>query len=471
MKPCTSLFETAVRRHRMQLSTAFVALCVGGCNLPPGDDLNVVIEEGIVAEATVSPHIPTVVTVTYEVELPIAEHTYVKFGTDEGCSQTARAHRLDDGSFEAFLLGSKPATEVFYRVIAETADEVYATPVDSVMTGHLPPNLPEIEAEILDPTRAADGYLIISLIGEPFIEAIIDQDGDYVWFHRVAEGAQMVTRARLSVDGRSVLYLRENEIYCPCDSYEPMNHIVRVRLDGAEVEEIPIGNGHHDFEELPDGTLAVVKADVREVNDLLVQGVQILEIAPDGTSESVWTLWDHEACPDWLVGADANCDWVHANALDYDPVENVYYLGMAGASAIFKIDRETGRVLWRLGAGYTFEGIGESMDWFSGQHQFERTERGILVFDNCGWPSTRVVEYELNEEMGTAREIWEHVSEEGFFVFAMGEASRIEPGLTLATWSTAGQVDQVAANHDVVWRLNVEMGAGFGYSSWLEGLY
>jgi hypothetical protein len=472
MTPCTPLVATAAHRHCVPIGTVALALWAGSCVLQPGGDFEEILEGGIEAEATVSAHVPTVITVRYEVALPIVEETYVQFGPDARCTTTARAHRLEDGTYEAFLVGSKPASEVFYRVVAETADEVYVTPVEAVMTGYLPSDLPRIEAETLDPTRAAGGYLIISLVGEPFIEAILDSDGDYVWFHEVAEGSQMVTRARLSVDGRSVLYLRENEIYDACDSYEPSNHIVRVRLDGAVVEEIPIGNGHHDFEELPDGTLAVVQADVREANDLLVQGVQILEIAPDGTSESVWTLWDHEACPEWLVGEDANCDWVHANALDYDPVENAYYLGMAGASAIWKIDRETGRVLWRLGPeSSSFEPIGEPMNWFAGQHQFERTPNGILVFDNCAWPSSRVLEYDLSEDAGTVRQIWEHASEEGFFVFAMGEASRIEPGLTLVTWSTAGQVDQVADNHDVVWRLNLELGAGFGYSSWLDGLY
>jgi len=443
-----------------------------GCLAPPGEEMYEYIDEGIEVEASVSELVPTVIVVRYEVDLPDLKETSVRFGSHPWCSQSATSYRRADGSFEAFLVGSKSSSEVFYRVVATTSDGAYSTHTESLFTGPLPPDLPEIEAVSYDPVKTTDGFVIISLIGEPFVEAILDQDGDYVWFHRVAPGTQMVTRARLSVDGRSVLYLRENEVYCPCDEYEPANHIVRVSLDGSVVEEIPIGNGHHDFDELPDGTLAVVTADVREANGLWVQGARILEIAPDGQTRMPWSLWDHDHCPDWMVGEDANCDWVHANAIDYDPREDVYYLGMAGTSSIWKIRREDGQVLWQLGAGSPdFEVVDEETRWFSGQHQFDVTDRGLIVFDNCAGPSTRVVEYQLDELTGTAREIWQHVPVEGFMVYAMGEVRRIESDLTLVTWSTAGQVDLITDEHEVIWRLNVEMGAGFGYSSWLGSLY
>ena len=464
-------FVSVVRVRSLLLFLGPLGLSVQGCIVPPGVGMNEVTSEDIEAAAFVSDIVPTVVVVRYEVNLPDLQETGVEFGPNPWCGNSATAYRQADGSFEAILLGSKSSSEVYYRVVATTLDDTYSTPTESIFTGPLPPDLPAIDAVTLDPTKTPEGFLIVSLVGEPFIEAILDQDGDYVWFHRVAPGSQMVTRARLSVDGRSVLYLRENEIYCPCDSYEPVNHIVRVGLDGTVLEEIPVGNAHHDFEELPDGTLAVITADVRVANNLLVQGARILEIRPDGETRVAWTLWDHAQLPDWMSGEGANCDWVHANALDYDPLEDVYYLGMAGVSSIWKIDREDGRVQWEIGADSPdYEGVDEESFWFFGQHQFDATQSGLLVLDNWGAETTRIVEYELNETDGTAHQIWEHFPEEGFVVYVMGEARRITPDLTLATWSTAGQVDLITKDHEVIWRLNVEMGAGFGYSSWLESL-
>ena len=465
-------FVSVVRVCVLLLFLGLLGLAVLGCAVAPDGGVFEVSGEVIEAEASVSEVVPTVVVVRYEVRLLDLLETSVEFGSDPGCDSSATAYRQADGSFEAILLGSKSSSEVHYRVVARTLSGVYTTPTESILTGPLPPDLPRIDAVTLDPERTPEGFLIISLIGDPFIEAILDQDGDYVWFHRVAPGAQMVTRARLSVDGRSVLYLRENEIYWPCEAYEPVNHIVRVGLDGTVIEEIPVGNAHHDFVEHPDGTLAVINADVREANDLLVQGARILEFAPDGETRVAWSLWDHAECPDWIIGEDAECDWVHANALDYDPIEDVYYLGMATDASIWKIARGDGRVLWQLGMNSPdFKDVDEEATWFFSQHQFDVTGNGLLVFDNGGLSSTRLLEYELNEADDTARQIWEHIPDERFVVYVMGEAQRITPDLTLATWSTAGQVDLITKDHEVIWRLNVAMGAGFGYSSWLESLY
>jgi len=337
-----------------------------------------------------------------------------------------------------------------------------------VTTGPLPAGLFDITVAAHDPELTPNGYLALSLIN-PFSQAIVDEDGDYVWWHEARPGTYMVTRALPSLDGASLLYLRENTAYTSCAVDTPENDLVRISLDGTEVETIPVGFAHHDFTELPDGTIAVIAADFLEIEGKLIEGARILEIGPDGTTETVWSVWDHYAPPEWLVTDDeAACDWLHANALHYEPEEDCYYLGTGWTSEIWKIDRARDEVVWRLGGDDDSTVIleGEQTTLFGSQHGFDLTDDGLVVHDNESLAYSRLVEYELDEDALTARQTWEHASTEQFYVYVLGDVERLDSGLTVATWSTAGQVDIVTEDHEVVWQLNVEMGGGIGYTSW-----
>ena len=99
-------------------------------------------------------------------------------------------------------------------------------------------------------------------------------------------------------------------------------------------------------------------------------------------------------------------------------------------------------------------------------------EGGLLVHDN-GSPDTassRAAEYALDANGGTAELVWEYFPDPAYSNYALGDVSRLPSGHTLVTWGMAGQVDEVDADGALVWRLNVELGAGIGYTTWLEQL-
>jgi len=460
---------------RLLALTALILLALASNGCTPEDDGNGFGEATERCEISYdvegSEDMPTVVTVRFTVDPPIDADTDVALGSAGVLSEHATPRLLDDGSYEAILL-AKSASEISFRVSAESEDMACASDIDVVTTGPLPTDLRDISVEALDPARVPNGYLPVSVIG-PFSQAIVDEDGDYVWAHQTEQEIYMVTRVLPSVDGQSLLYLRENTAYESCEAEEPMNDLVRISLDGTQLETIPVGYAHHDFTELPDGTVALIQGDIREHEGELIEGARILEVAPDGTQEVVWSVWDHFEPPEWVhYPDDFCCEWLHANAIQYDPAEDIYYLGMWWTNEVWKIDRADDEVLWRLGLNEdsNFAPATEDTTWFRAQHGFDLTDEGLIIHDNGSLEYSRLVEYELDEGNMTAEQIWEYAPVEQFMVYGLGDAERLDNGLTLATWSTAGQVEIVTPDHEVVWRLNVEMGGGVGYSNWVDTL-
>ena len=102
----------------------------------------------------------------------------------------------------------------------------------------------------------------------------------------------------------------------------------------------------------------------------------------------------------------------YSNALSYDSSDDSILVSLRHQNWIIKVDRKTGAVIWRLGAGgdFTLE-IGS---WFYSQHDPKLDSDGtILIFDNGNdRPGdalfSRVVRYRLNMEEMRATEIWSY---------------------------------------------------------------
>jgi hypothetical protein len=138
----------------------------------------------------------------------------------------------------------------------------------------------------------------------------------------------------------------------------------------------------------------------------------IQEIGPKGKVLFEWNSWDHldlgqckqHRFPD---------DYAHLNSISLAP-ENSLIVSMRGCSQVLKIDRTSGEVIWRLGAGDSdFKIVGDPMDEFCGQHTAFESRRGTLIlFDNGGHcfgereslhgRVSRVVEYALDPSKNTA---------------------------------------------------------------------
>ncbi len=458
-------------RTTLWIVLAALVACPGCPTDPPQDDDDSTAEVTVAfdAELTLSEHIPTVGKVHFSVDHTGVEQAYVEFGPDTDYGTRAPATGDDDAGFDATLLGMKPTTDYHYRSAVVIGGETHTSDDAVLTTGLADPDMPPVAVECLDPDRATGGFFVFSLVGNPAWSVIVDADGDPVWWYASVNETYLVSRALLAHDRESMLYLGTYSGN-PEDA-NTQRFVVRVSIDGSEVVSTQVVGAHHDMTELPDGTVAVIRGerDDCDVGDKV--GAQIIELDADGNESLIWSVWDHFEC----VAEEAEVGgWTHGNALDYAPDEDAYYLGMRNFHTIVKVDRSTGELLWAMGGPKSDFVDGEgSADLFVHQHQFDVLDGSILVFDNGSEDAmvSRAVEYSFDESAMEVDPIWSHSTDPPLFVYSLGDANRLPSGNTLITWTTAGQLDEVTPEGELVWQAKTPLGAGIGYTTWLESLY
>jgi len=133
-------------------------------------------------------------------------------------------------------------------------------------------------------------------------------------------------------------------------------------------------------------------------------------------------------------------DYIHSNALDVDTDGNIL-LCSRHLDEVTKIDRETGKIIWRLGGkGNQFTFTNDPIG-FSHQHSARRTPAGtILLFDNGNFHAprlSRAVEYAIDDSAKTATLVWEYRHAPDVYAPAMASVQRLENGNTLIGWGAA----------------------------------
>jgi len=421
-------------------------------------------------EARVSEHIPTVVTVAWTATGDDPDEAYVEYETPSLPTVRVDAELVED-EWQAFLFGLKASTEYTYRAAAVVAGETRTSQDGLFATGSPPSSLPSITVDDAVAAQARGGYLLTATISTPSAIVLLDMDGDYLWWHEIEETERSARHAYFSTAGDSIVLMADGLSYEGNDDH---TSILRyVSLDGSEVTDLEFEGIHHDFVQLPDGALIAIKKQVVVVeHETGVAADTLIEIQPDGTYETLWSMWDEVECApeNALHIADNN---TLGNSLDYVPETDTLYMGTRNLGTIFAIDRAAGEVQWRLGG--TFSDFADPQGdttltvW---QHQFQVLDDGILVFDNNNnmMDGSRIVEFELDHDTGTAHTRWEYTREEPTFCYALGDVTRFDDGNTMVTWSTSGMYEEVTADGELSWRMTLDLGAGLGYTTWYESL-
>lgn len=207
------------------------------------------------------------------------------------------------------------------------------------------------------------------------------------------------------------------------------------------------GADPHDFIRLENGNyLFSAKSDsVMDLSAYTFNGIQggvathaygfvIQEVDSDNNVLFEWDSNDHIHPSEWIDTYPYNVngfDYCHGNAVEEDEDGN-FLISFRHLDAIYRIDRNTGEVIWKLG--------GQSSDFtftndagFSGQHDVRLHANGVIsLFDNANSSSlphhSRAVEYQLDTVNWTATRTWEYNYNPAFFSSAMGNNQRTIDG-------------------------------------------
>ncbi|MFT7475329.1 MAG: Ca2+-binding RTX toxin-like protein [Verrucomicrobiales bacterium] len=313
----------------------------------------------------------------------------------------------------------------------------------------LPPDYPTYAID--KPGVPGDGYYFVSFglaqLGapaeSPFV-ALLDTNGVPVWYKRTR---LPVIDQKLLSDG--TFAWAEFGPPTAFRSYEIRN------LDGTLMKHqrtSGLATDIHDYLELANGNIMMMSYVPRQCVDLTVLGLSNCEDAIDGYLQELdpgtgaliweWRSQDHIPASDRALGPGLGnvVDLVHLNSVD--EYANGDLLVSARSSGVYRIDRSTGAVEWKLGGTASPSRLDTIDDPFDGtwrQHDARVLANDMIsVYDNqSGLSRARAVVYKIDELDGTAKLKWEKLLGGGIDSPFIG-AHRIQPDESaIITWGGA----------------------------------
>ena len=166
------------------------------------------------------------------------------------------------------------------------------------------------------------------------------------------------------------------------------------------------------------------------------------------------------------VTPQGNIDYFHLNSIGVDTDGNLI-VSARNTSTIYKLDRKSGQVIWRLGGKKSDfqQGPGAQFEF---QHDARRHADGTLtLFDNgasapgpAGAVETmsRPIRLELETSAMTARLVGEYLPPTPRLAFAMGNLQQLPNGGAFVGWGTDGSFSELGP--DGTTRLDARFAAG-----------
>lgn len=361
---------------------------------------------------------------------------------------------------EATLLGLTSNQNWTARVVTEDGEVSSRIAFE---TEGLPADYPQWETE---GEPGWQGYMVTSTLGLDAYALIMDEEGKTVWYQK-AESPNVVLRARPRADGKGVVYAQT------IDGDESGTPVFRwANWDGTIEQELEVPNYTHDFVELADGTIVMLKNDIRELEGYAdpIWGNSVAELDKDGTERVLWSTWD-----DWVPDVDGevqgNGYWAHSNALDIDEAEETLTMGFRDVSTIIKIDRATGERFWQLGGNQSQFEYHRGVDEPFHHHQFDWVEDDLFIFDNQETPDTsRVVGIGFDDESAVAQPFFEWQRDPPTWSYVLGDVHRRSDESMLVVFTTAGVVADVGPDGETRWELQSRFRTAISYVTPISAL-
>lgn len=256
------------------------------------------------------------------------------------------------------------------------------------------------------------------------------------------------------------------------------------RLDGTRVRTLrTVGTptDTHDMEPLPNGDFMLISYRLRHGVDLTQYGGsgtgnvvdgELQEIAPSG--DVVWQ-WDSNGNvlpsetttrpppADKLPNGQTAYDVFHLNSVSPDS-SGGYVISARHTDAVFRIDKATGAVTWKLGGTTTAQSLTVLGDPLSPhlakQHDARVLPDGtISVYDNrskVGPP--RAVRFKVDPLARTATWLEQVTDPNVQASGAEGSARRIAGGDWVVSWGETPVLSELTASNKLVWRLTLKDG-------------
>lgn len=426
-----------------------------------------------------SPNPNNVLSALAEVRSENAATLAVEYGADSLFQQSTPVTQVRGNTTPLAVLGLSPSTKYFMRVRAISSTGHNATSAaQAFTTATLPGNLPQltvIKNELPSPGLVMLGFTALNNFVKSQV-AVVNNDGRVMWYRQFA---RPVIDFQKQTNGHYTVYSSLDD--SPAHFYEldQAGNVLQEfyasagRATGAH--ELRLFDGRYCLFGLEDRSMDLTG--IGGLPNATVRGM-VIEYHRSNSS-FFWSTFEHlevnEASPDINTQVADVSPW-HCNAIEVDRDDHLL-VSFRNSDQIVKINSQTGAIIWRLGGkknDFTF--VNDPLNGFSHQHGIRRLANGnVILFDNGNLhtpPTSRAVEYRLDEQAKTATLVWEYRHEPALFGFAMGFAQRLENGNTLICYGIAQRIIEVDASGNKVWDLRIDEPNRFAYRAFrIESLY
>ena len=297
---------------------------------------------------------------------------------------------------------------------------------------------------------------------------IIDNKGQVVWFRPLR------STSRRAMNFETQTYRGESVLTWIESPREYVSEYVIFDSSYHEIARFTAANGyddgdHHEFLISPQDTALITNRDAVP-RDLTSVGGSSDSVAMEGIVQELdietgkvlfeWHSLDHVGLDETYSkpGEDKDypgIDYFHINSIDVDHDNNLL-VSARKTSAVYKIDRNTGEIIWRLGGKKSDFEMGPGAR-FAFQHDARRLPDGtISIFDNGttviqnslpkAIEESRAIVLELDEQKMKATLLREYTHPDKQYADAAGNAQVLENGNVFVGWGRAFAISEFS--HD-----------------------
>lgn len=457
------------------LGASFVFAVLGACSGPddsgsptdsdttPTETMGTVTKNGI--SVWLDSAVKSMVWVQWDQKADSMAH--LEYSFDDGVWLSSPTEPASSGTNQRLLVGIPFDTLVDIRLVADDGGTVVGP---DARTGANPRfedhDLPQADLRSGDDTRwYASGHYLLTSINDhdggwrdgTYYTIVLDRQGRTVWA-KAAPDKHWTLYATVDPITRDHFLWDESTKWSSTDNGAG-SMIHRAYLD-REIESIATVGLHHEWVELPDGTLAWGSVSPEHSTT-----EALVELAPGATDATpIWT------CGDAWPGV-GHCE---SNGLFYEPSTNRYLYSFYTNNTLVEVNRGTGDTAWWAGGvagGYAFDPVSSQFAW---QHGVSYTPKGTLLVSTKsavtgGDITTYVREYTVDHANQTLHQEWSCDSEA--YASTNGDAWRLPNDNTLHIVGAAGQIKEYAPDCTVVWHLDFGDDYLLGRGEFVDDLY
>lgn len=406
------------------------------------------------------PEVATLLIVRWE-QTSAADEAWVRYQFEGQWHETPR-RALAEGPQEEVLLGIPADTEVLVDVYNRVDGVDLPGPgAREAQTGALPGDLVTPTLVIYEEAATSpEPYLLTSVdVGSydfygPCYTVILDREGRIVWYRKTS-GSRLTMFPRVSASSGHVT-IDATSYY----SYGEEPSITRVRLDMTQEEVFELPGFGFTYSEDPEGNFYF---------DYAQTGTEyhLERLLPDGERERIWS------CYPWMSEYTSQYWGCAVNTVLFDAERNTVLWSMFETSTVAEIDADSGELLRYFGQTPDGWEIVPQQSMLELQHYPNWTPDGTLITTTHvprNGTDQVIREFQLDDETQTVTELWSYIPEAGWYGDYEGDVARLDNGNTLIGYGTAGAMQEIDAESQVVWELTWE-GHLTGHMTLVDDLY